>query len=184
MWSALTALLPGKAASTALSPRKEAIYHLRQVTAQLLPRQAGRQLPSPGQCCFPRSQHSLPNSTPSREGSINGAIPWEGSNYPSSNSGNTRSQAVRCSTRLRASQADSTIPQVDSKVSQVSRASTANSTASQATGSAGSQEARAISPANSNNKQAGNSSGRGNRCLAILRASPGFPRRQHHFPGK
>ena len=76
-----------------------------------------------------------PNSTPSREGSTNSAISQERSYPPSSNSGNTRSQAgnrsassqaVRCSARLRASQAsqaDSIIPQVDTKVSLVSRAS-------------------------------------------------------------
>ena len=41
----------------------------------------GRHQPSPGQCSFPGSQHSPPNSTPSREG-----LSQEGSNSQSNNS--------------------------------------------------------------------------------------------------
>ena len=70
-----------------------------------------------------------PHNIPSREGSVNSAISQEGSlgNTRSQASNRlTSSQAVRHSTRFRASQAsqasqaDSTIPQVDSKVSPVS----------------------------------------------------------------
>ena len=85
----------------------------------------------------------------------------------------TSSQAVRHSARLRASQAsqaDSTIAQVDSEVSQANGALLPNSTASQATSNAGSQEAGAIPPTSNNNTQAGSSSGRGNRHSARLRA--------------
>ena len=140
----------------------QAILGLRQVTAQLLPRQLGRQasrqhLPWDSTTYQEASMvHSY--STPSWDGSANNAISQEGSNSPSSNSGNNRSQAgnssassqaVRHSTRLRASkasQADSTIPQVDSKVSQASRVSPPNSTASQATSNAGAKETGPIPP--------------------------------------
>ena len=66
MWSALTAILPGKAGLTVLFPSKEAIpplltqaiLGLRQVTAQLLPRavrQAGSQAtPCPRTVLLPR----------------------------------------------------------------------------------------------------------------------------------
>ena len=127
--SPLTALLPGK-----VIPGKEAIpllpnqatLVLRQVTTQFLPRQAvsqaGNTLLQDNMASQEASVVS-PYNISSREGSVNSTISQEGS------LGNTRSQAdnrltssraVRCSTRLRASQADSTIPQVDSKVSLVS----------------------------------------------------------------
>ena len=110
----------------------------------------------------------------------------------------TSSQAVRCSTRLRASQADSAIHQVDGKVSlvnsnssqavrwstrcnasqadstisqvdsSVSQASRSSSPHSQATSNAGYQEAGASPPTSNNNRQAGSRSGRGKRHLARL----------------
>ena len=112
----------------------QAIIGLRQVTTQFLPRQAGNPL-SQDSTASQEASAVPPNSTPSSEGSTNNAISQKGSNPPSPNSGNTRSQAgnrsasfqaVRHSTRLRtsqASQADNTIPHMDSEVSQASRAS-------------------------------------------------------------
>ena len=119
----------------------------------------------------------LPNSTPSWENIVNSQ---EGSNSPASNSSNnTRSQAgnisassshaVKWSARLRASQADNTIPQADSEVYQSRGALPLNTAASQATSSAGSQEAGALSPTN-NNTQAGSRSGKGNRHSVRPRA--------------
>ena len=99
-----------------------------QAGNNLVSSKAGRQPPSLRQDGFPGSQHGPLYSTPSRGGSANSTISQEGSHPPSCNSGNTRSQAgyssassqaVRCSARLRASQADSIIPQVDSEVSLV-----------------------------------------------------------------
>ena len=116
-----------------------------------------------------------PNSTPSQEDGAN-CTNSLGGNAPSPHVvNNTRSHAVRCSARLRASQADSAIPQANSEVSQASRASPLNSTTSQATSSAGSQDAVALPTVSNNITQAGSSSGRSfhrdNRCSARLRAS-------------
>ena len=102
-----------------------------------------------------------PYNNSSRKGSTNSIISQEG------NLGNTRSQAgkrlvssqaVRCSTRLRASQAsqaDSTIPQVDSKVSPAcSNSSQAVRSSTRLNASEASQADSAISQVDSGVSQA------------------------------
>ena len=104
----LTALLPGKAGLTVLSPRKDAnpSSNLGNTRSQ-----AGNKSASEAVRCSTRLrvyQASQADSTiPQVDSKISLVC-------------QAASQAVRHSTRLRVSQADSAIPQVDSKVSQAS----------------------------------------------------------------
>ena len=126
-------VLPNNTPPRKAFPKREAVpplltqaaRSLRQVTTQFLPRQAGNAFPQDSMASQEASVVPL-NSIHSREGSTNSII------------SQTSSQAVRHSSRLRASQTDSDIPQVDSKVSQASGDSPpSNSTTPRATSNAG-----------------------------------------------